>query len=97
MQFKLGDKVTVKAEVLPGKDYESGDIMRKWRRWEGEKPVAGIIVGMRTVKEGRSEYWGSEEGYRFVPSKHIRVYLVAISMASFIRVLPEDLEVAADA
>lgn len=105
-KFELGQRVTVKAEVLASKLYKVNpylknnthgrrDYIREWSRHELKKPVNGIIAGMRTVKEGYSDYIGPEEGFAFIPMRHINVYLVATSIRTFIRVLPEDIEVTA--
>ncbi|MFA4834945.1 MAG: hypothetical protein WC749_02570 [Dehalococcoidia bacterium] len=104
-KFELGQKVIVNARVLPHPSCEDEDTIRNVRRWERhEIPwVCGIIVGVRTVKEGYADYIKGhslsysleppEEYYAFIPTKHIKVYLVALNMKTFIRVLPEDIEV----
>jgi len=87
-KFELGQRVNVKAEVIPEKDRNRNRI---WRRYKRE--CTGVIAGVRTVKEGYTKCY-YDEGYIFVQTHHIKVYLVAINMRTIIRVLPEDIEVA---
>lgn len=92
--FKLGDKVWVKSVMYPTKplDEKTNMVVRRWNKrnpYEGQGQ--GIVAGVRVVKEGYSEYW-YEEGCTFNPTKHIKVYLVAVSLGQMVKVLPEDLE-----
>lgn len=102
-KFELGQRVTVRSEMLVSKSNRVNpylesirryDLIREWKRRELEKPVNGVIVGSRTVKEGYSRY-DYEDGYEFIPKRYIQVYLVATNMRTFIRALPEDIEVIA--
>jgi len=90
MGFKLGDKVHVKARLIPAKIYnEEGNKLRQWERREVNRE--GIVVGVRTVQEGYSSYY-YEEGWIFTPERRIKTYLVAVSLNEMWHVLPEDIE-----
>ena len=88
--IKLGDRVTTTTEAWVRKGWDQG-WHRRWVRRTLREPVSGIVVGIRTVKEGESVYMGAEEGSYFAPTKHLQVYLVAINMKQIIRVMPEDI------
>lgn len=87
--FKLGDSVRVDAIIEPGKRGWKKVWIPRQPRHKGEKQ--GIICGVRTVKEGEIEQ-DYEYGYTFTPTKHVKVYLVAVSLGQIVRALPEDLE-----
>ena len=96
MDFKLGDKVSIKARVIPEKKWEKGasgwDSSYISRRWVREEVMAqGVIAGARTVFEGKSERV-PDYGYVFTPERPIKTFLVAVNMRQIWRVLPEDME-----
>jgi hypothetical protein len=97
-QFNLGDRVRVKARAVPKKvdsyrtglgDRQEWYLMRQWVREEVQ--AEGIIAGVRTVKEGKSEPW-PDAGWIFEPTRSLKTYLVAVNMRDMWHVLPEDLE-----
>lgn len=96
LDFKLGDRVLVKARVVPKKitDYSSRS-SRDWhilRRWVKEEAEAeGVVAGSRTVKEGKCELW-PDAGWIFEPTRSLKTYLVAVNMREIWHVLPEDME-----
>lgn len=89
----LGDRVLVRARVVPKKEGSRG--YPNWclvRRWVREEVIAwGIVCGVRTVFEGKSELW-PDVGYVFTPERHIKTFLVAVNMREIWHVLPEDME-----
>lgn len=84
------------AKVLMHMQRKKGEWRLCWDRvpyfnnWGRRTEPTGIIAGVRNVYEGTTF---SEEGFgiKFQREKVIRVYLVAINMASTLHVLPEDL------
>lgn len=96
MDFNLGDRVRIKARVVPKKttSYEPSKlpnwhILRQWVRQEVQ--AEGVIAGVRTVKEGKSEPW-PDAGWIFEPTRNLKTYLVAVNMREIWHVLPEDIE-----
>lgn len=90
---ELGAKVTVKAvmrrENMPS-EHRLRELCRKgWRRYELKAPIAGVFVGVRVARDGYTENNGND-GLVFVPVRHQRVYLIAVSRAEIVRALPED-------
>ena len=91
MGFGLGEKVRVKARIIPVKVYyREGGILRKWER--REVGAEGVIAGVRTVQEGISEY-RYEGRWIFEPRRYIKTYLIAVKLSEMWHVLPEDIEV----
>jgi hypothetical protein len=95
MTYTLGQSVVVQAQVVKEHPIPDGDAdtwFTRWVRKPSFPPVAGTVVGKRTVKEGHEEY--DEEGARsFKYTRHIEVYLVAYNMRRKpMFVLPEDME-----
>ncbi|MBO8129673.1 MAG: hypothetical protein H0Z39_10860 [Peptococcaceae bacterium] len=86
----LGTKVQIRAHLVPRKviNLEKRHTRREWHRVLTSK--AGIVVGVRSVKEGQARW---DDNGRFEPERHIKVYLVAVSLNQIIKVLPEDLVV----
>lgn len=97
VSFKLGDRVRVKARLKPDKHsnrylgIKEGPwcLVRRWLREEAQ--AEGIVAGIRTVQEGKSEPV-PDYGYVFTPERWIKAYLVAVNMRQFWYVLPEDME-----
>lgn len=87
--FKLGDKVIVKAKIESYKFWVFHHLNKIYKR-ETIEPKTGIIVGIRTLKEGKTINLG--DYLVFEPTKYIKVYLVALNMSQIIKVLPEDIE-----
>lgn len=87
----LGQKVTIRAHVErefawfePWSGYRAaGKAVKRY-----EKAETGVVVGLRTLKEGWTEC--DDEGAHFKPTRHVRVYLVAVNLSTLRRVLPED-------
>jgi hypothetical protein len=90
-KFNLGDRVMVRGRVIPLKTskWEYGHAYRTWKREDAQRE--GIIAGVRTVQEGKSELM-TDEGWVFAPTKRIKTYLVAVNLRDIWHVLPEDLE-----
>lgn len=93
--LKLGDRVVIKARVIPKKRWEKGasgwDGSYMSRRWVREEVMAqGVIAGVRTVFEGKSELV-PDFGYVFTPERPIKTFLVAVNMREIWHVLPEDI------
>jgi hypothetical protein len=53
-----------------------------WRssRWPSPDPVRGVVVGVRTLSDGRNEYHGYDEPILYCPEEHFEAYLVAYDM-----------------
>ncbi|MBO8128231.1 MAG: hypothetical protein H0Z39_03405 [Peptococcaceae bacterium] len=87
--FPLGAKVQIQAHLKPMTvlDTEKKLAQKTWKRVKTSKK--GVVVGVRSVKEGQI-HWDYDR--RFRPSRHIKVYLVAVAMNRILRVLPADLE-----
>jgi hypothetical protein len=72
-----------------------GELDERFTRYsyfQNKEPQVGYICGVRNIKyKGFSEYIGYEEGYGFATIETKQVYLVATTMNSFHRVLPEDI------
>jgi hypothetical protein len=95
--YTLGQPVVVRAMLVkehPDLNEPPGDAtwFTRWARKPSFPPVAGVVVGKRTVKEGHGEY--DEEGARsFKYTRHIEVYLVAYHLRrKSMFVLEEDME-----
>jgi len=90
MSFALGDRVTVKAKMVPKKAHIDGMTYRRmWERVEVNE-TKGIIAGVRVVKEGIIEYqW--DDGWVFIPERNIKTYLVAVSLVEMWYVQTEDM------
>ena len=88
--FKLGDKVRVKAQLKSRKLWDSkiGAQRKIYKR--KEISMTGIITGVRTLKEGYTNFY--VDGLVFTPIKSIKVYLVAVNLTQIIKALPEDIE-----
>ncbi|MFS0832018.1 hypothetical protein ABC337_15310 [Arthrobacter sp. 1P04PC] len=66
-------------EAYPGKQYDGGE---------------GIIIGKRTLANGKNQYNGYDEPIMFIPKERISVWLVAFDInRKPVHVLPEHLEV----
>lgn len=93
VEVSLGDRVLVMARVVPRKEGSSG--YPNWylvRRWVREEVIAqGVVCGVRTVFEGKSEPL-SDGGFIFTPERRIKTFLVAVNMREIWHVLPEDIK-----
>ena len=81
----VGVQAVVSAEYTAEYPHASRELVRTERECEG------VVVGVRTMAEGRREYW-DDEGYTFYPSGYRQVVLVAVSMKELVRAFPEDVE-----
>ncbi|MFE5309740.1 hypothetical protein [Isoptericola sp. NPDC056605] len=48
--------------------------------WAVPHPVGGVITGVRTLANGHRHWIGYDEGVAFVPSAHLRVYVIAFDL-----------------
>lgn len=69
-------------------DHETRDqfnrtVTRKvWKssRWFRSDPVRGVVVGVRTLSNGRNEYQGYDEPILYCPEDRFVAYLVAYDL-----------------
>ena len=96
-EYELGEKVTAASTLT--RRHEPPN-RRRWVRvadWRAEMglpvdPVPGVIVGWRTLSDGRVDFGGYYEPTEYRPTRHFKVYLVAFDMREKpLYVLPEDL------
>jgi len=79
--LQLGERVSFDRHLVKRHQHERDSILsRKKTIW---KEVScqyknGIICGMRVIKEGYRAY--DDKGTYFEPTKHIKVYLVAVNL-----------------
>jgi hypothetical protein len=101
-EIKLGDKVSFSAHVRSELRYES-DIntygyqrtvyKRVVARWPLPEPKVGIIAGVRVLREGTVEGGHADDDPTYLATTNkVKVYLVAVNLAGFYRVLPVDIE-----
>lgn len=92
VEVTLGDRVLVMARVVPKKEGSGG--YPNWclvRRWVREEVITqGVVCGVRTVFEGKSEPL-SGGGFVFIPERRLKTFLVAVNMREIWHVLPEDI------
>jgi hypothetical protein len=99
LSVKLGQRVSFKAHVRS--QYSSRDDCKRRRieKIELTEPETGIVVGVRTLREGVTVLesdcddmgYHYAEWWEFRPSRYIKVYLVATNLTTIRRVLPEDI------
>lgn len=88
----LGQEVKVAATLLRVRR----DGCKVWARIPQMNPTTGIVVGCRTLSNGRVEYW--EDGTTYEPTEHLPAVLVAINLRwRHVFVLAEDLTAVAAA
>jgi len=51
-----------------------------WTDMPLNKPMEGVVVGFRHVRDGYTEYIGYEEGSAFVQTNAVPVYLIATNL-----------------
>ncbi len=94
MGLKLGTKVHFDHSSILWREHLA-DSMRRWTRtrW-GKDQHTGVIVGWRTLSNGKVTYGNDWDGSdEFRPTEHFKAYLVAYDMRRKpVYVLPEDLE-----
>ena len=88
--MELGQKVIVKAKMESQKK-RFRDRGRQVFRKELEKPLKGVFVGVRVMKEGKTEI-PFDEPPIFIQSGYKYVYLIAVNKAATVKALPEDVE-----
>lgn len=83
-------------EVFKSNAYSEPDSERyhehETRRWETEdQPMReGVLVGIRTLKNGNAVYFGPEEGIEFRETESVRAALVAWSLSRVPTIVPLD-------
>ena len=100
-EIKLGDKVTFSAHVkgelryvseMTVYGYQRTVYQRRVVRWPLSEPKSGIIVGARTLREGTVEGGRADDDPTYLATTNkVKVYLVAVNLTGFYRVLPEDI------
>ena len=94
MGLELGAKVHFDHSSILRREHLAGS-MRRWAptQW-GKDQHTGIIVGWRTLANGKVTYGNDwDGGDEFRPTEHFKAYLVAYDMRrKHVYVLPEDLE-----
>ena len=81
MEIVLGQKVIYKSVMKRISSYDNE--ARANKRYYIEmhhEPIEGVVIGIRTVHNGWSEYTGEGEGYIFSHESSIQVALVATSL-----------------
>lgn len=92
-EYELGEKVTAASTIT--RRHEPPN-RRRWVRVADMRaeiePVSGVIVGWRTLSDGRFDDFGYYEPSEYLPTRHFKAYLVAFDMREKpLYVLPEDL------
>lgn len=94
MVIALGTKVHFDHGSILWREHLAGSV-RRWMpaRWN-KGYMTGIIVGWRTLANGKVTYGNDWDGSdEFRPTEHFKAYLVAYDMRRKpVYVLPEDLE-----
>ena len=97
-KFKLGEKVVIHGRLRRGVRYEDRGRCLKTRlkewTWREIPPEVGVVVGERTLRDGVSEWQGSDGGGTvFYPERAFRALLVVTDIRrNPFYVLPEDVE-----
>lgn len=93
MDPKFGDKVIIRAKLSRQYDGSDGKYYRKaWVRFKFREPKTGILIGFRTLADGRVESMG-DDGVLFHPTQYLRAALVVTGPRSKpVLVRPEDME-----
>jgi hypothetical protein len=81
--LKLGEKIVVEKYYKRVKYHEDNghgwqQRMKEWRE-TAMRPTVGVIVGVRTVSNGRTDY-EDDAGYIYSPKKFFRAILVSTSL-----------------
>jgi len=94
-RFDLGEKVVISGCLRRGLRYEDRGYYRRTRlkewKWREIPDQVGIVIGERTLRNGISDWQGSEIGYDFCIESTFRALLVVTDMnRNPFYVLPED-------
>lgn len=82
MTLHFGDVVIVSKTLFrQNRTHRDGirlipEYFAEWAPRTAKKPFTGILIGFRTLVNGKIEYM-EDEGPRFIPRKHFRAALVA--------------------
>lgn len=82
VEFTLGD-VLHRVVDTDGRDEFNRSVHRKvWRTapWFRPAPIRGVIVGIRTLSNGRNEYHGYDEPIEYCGEEFFSAYLVAYDL-----------------
>lgn len=88
MKYKLGDRVIARFFIEKTQDYKAGVrryIKRKfWKSDAGHyktvEEMEVMIVGKRTLSEGKIIFLGYDEGRGYKPERHFSAWLVVQAM-----------------
>ncbi len=61
---------------------------RVWEEIQLKEPLEGIVIGSRTLSNGKTEY-DNESGTTYIPKEHFNAVLVAVSLRNkpfFVRI-----------
>lgn len=78
----LGEKITVEKEYKRVRRWDySKDHGQRMKEWEMKpiKPITGVIVGIRTLSNGRTDF-DNEAGYMYSPNYFFKALLVSVSL-----------------
>lgn len=96
-EYELGEKVIAASTITRRREPPN---RRRWVRVADMRaeiglpvePVSGVIVGWRTLSDGRVDFGYYDEPSEYMPTRHFKAYLVAFDMREKpLYVLPEDL------
>ncbi len=81
--IKLGQQITVTSSLIRNKSYfdpyEHGRTKRTWIDVPLKEPVAAIVIGVRTLSNGETEY-DKEAGAMYYPTEHFKALLVVTNL-----------------
>lgn len=79
MKVELGQEITITCFYKRVKKFEN---KKRWKIWETaplKKDIKGVIVGVRTISNGITDY--ESEGYLYSPKYHFPALLVSYSLS----------------
>lgn len=77
----IGTRIEFTATLKRRTNYPHGEYgaQKYWFRNECA-PTTGLIIGLRTLSNGKRMWIGSEEGFEYTPTEHFRALLIAYAM-----------------